>query len=334
MASPLSASAVSGSSRNRAVLLIAAVCAVLSGALMFAFLNSRGSDGSDLEAALTSAGGAESVVVVARDIPVGEQITDEMLEIKPVPTSALLLGRVTSTEDIVGKVAVAPMYAGEQVVISKVTTYVGQNTLAYKVPTGMRALSLQIPHEAWANAGLVQPGDRVDVLGVTTTMKTDPLTGEEKPNVVAWYITENVEVLAFAQTTVKVIPGVDGELVTVPASGDEATDTNGSTETTVTTTDPETGEVIRTTTTGSGGSAQIADPKSKPGDEAPSYETAISITLALPPDVAAQVLILDAMKDDVGQYRIVTRQKGDTSTSASSDGVSSWSFEDIFGGNN
>lgn len=314
------------------MLLIAAVCAVLSGALMFAFLNSRGSDGSDLEAALTTAGGAESVVVVARDIPVGEQITEEMLEIKPVPTSALLLGRVTSTNDVVGKVAVAPMYAGEQVVASKVTTYVGQNTLSYKVPTGMRALSLQIPHEAWANAGLVQPGDRVDVLGVTTTMKTDPLTGEEKPNVVAWYITENVEVLAFAQTTVKVIPGVDGKLVTIPVTGSEA-ETQPS-ETTVTTTDPETGETTQTTTTnGTSGSAQIADPKSKPGDEAPSYETAISITLALPPDVAAQVLILDAMKDDVGQYRIVTRQKGDTSPSASSDGNSSWSFEDMFGGN-
>ncbi len=301
------------------MLLIAAVCAVLSGALMFAFLNSRGSDGSDLEAALTTAGGAESVVVVARDIPVGEKITADMLTTKPVAASALLAGRVTTPDDLVGKVAVAPMYAGEQVIASKVTTFVGQNTLAYKVPDGTRALSLQIPHEAWANAGLVQPGDRVDVLGVTTTMKTDPLTGEEKPNVVAWFLTQDVEVLAFAQTTVKVIPGVDGKLVTVPITGNEGS-------TTTTTTDSATGG-----TTGTNGtSAQITDPKAKPGDEAPHYETAISITLALPPDVAAQVLILDAMKDEIGQYRIVTRQKGDTSKVS---GTTSWSFEDMFLGN-
>lgn len=289
---------------------------------MFAFLNSRGSDGSDLEEALTTAGGAESVVVVARDIPVGEKITADMLTTKPVAASALLAGRVTTADDLVGKVAVAPMYAGEQVIASKVTTFVGQNTLAYKVPDGTRALSLQIPHEAWANAGLVQPGDRVDVLGVTTTMKTDPLTGEEKPNVVAWFLTQDVEVLAFAQTTVKVIPGVDGKLVTVPVTGSEG----GSTGTTTTTTDPAT-----TGPTGSNGtSAQITDPKAKPGDAAPSYETAISITLALPPDVAAQVLILDAMKDDIGQYRIVTRQKGDTSKVT---GTTSWSFEDMFANN-
>lgn len=327
MASPLSVSAVSGSSRNRAVLLIAAVCAVLSGALMFAFLNSRGSDGSDLDAALSSAGGAESVVVVARDIPVGEKITVDMLTTKPVAASALLPGRVISPDDLVGKVAVAPMYIGEQVVLSKVTTFVGQNTLAYKVPEGTRALSLQIPHEAWANAGLVQPGDRVDVLGVTTTMRTDPLTGEEKPNVVAWFLTQNVEVLAFAQTTVKVIPGVDGKLVTVPVTGNEGTGGDPSTDTTTTITDPETGT---TTVTKTSGSAQITDPKTKPGDDAPSYETAISITLALPPDVAAQVLILDALKDDVGQYRIVTRQKGDTSIVS---GTTSWTFDDMFSGN-
>jgi Flp pilus assembly protein CpaB len=288
---------------------------------MFAFLNSRGSDGSDLDAALTAAGGAESVVIVARDIPAGEKITADMLKTQSVPAAALLAGRHTSTDGLVGKVATAPMYAGEQVLDSKVTTYVGQNTLAYKVPDGMRALSLQIPHEAWANAGLAQPGDKVDVLGVTTTMKVDPLTGEEKPNVVAWYLAQDVEVLAFAQTTVKVIPNVDGTLTTVPVTSEDVTTPS----TPATTTDSTKTGTTPEGTTANG--AQITDPKSKPGDEAPHYETAVSITLALPPDIAAQVTILDAMKDDIGQYRIVTRQKGDDTKIT---GTTSWTFDDMF----
>ena len=308
MARTLSVSSVSGSSRNRGVLLLAALFGVLSAGLMFAFLSNRGNDSADLEAALTTAGGAESVVVVTRNILVGEKITSDMLTTKPVPATALLAGRVTNPEGLIGKVAVAPLYAGEQVIESKVTTFVGQITLAYKVPEGMRALSLQIPHEAWVNSGLIQPGDRVDVLGITTLMKTDPLTGEEKPNVIAGLIAQDVEVLAVAQTTVKVIPNVDGKLVTVPSTGDAAPTV-----------------VARSTVTSSG--AQLTDPKAKPGDDAAHYELAISITLALPPDLAAKVAILDAMKDDMGQYRLIARQKGDTTRLT---GTLLWNFDEIF----
>src|SRR6185503_2382786 len=158
---------------------------------------------------------------------------------------------------LVGQVAIAPLYAGEQVLSSKVTTFEGQDTLTWKVPSGMRALSLTVPHEAWINAGLPQPGDHVDVVGVTTFITTDPLTGEEKPNLLGGYVAQNVEVLAVAQTVVKTVPKVkDGK--------------------------PE---------SGSGTGALGAQ-------DASTYEKAISITLALPPDLVAKVAMLDALKDD------------------------------------
>lgn len=304
-----SVAAVSGNSRSTGLILVAGLFAILSGGLMFAFLNSRGGDGESLNDAINSAGGAENVVVVTRDIAVGEKITSDMLRTQSVPAAALLAGRVTKTEDLLDKVTTAPLYTGEQVLESKVTTFVGQNTLSYKVPEGMRAISVMVPHEAWAAAGLVQPGDRVDVLGITTFIKTDPLTGEEKPNVVAGLIAQNVEVLAVAQTMTRVVPKVEGTVnasASPAASGTAAAD--GST-TTIT------------------NGAEVVDPKAKPGDLAPTYAEAISVTLALSPDLAAKVGIIDAMKDDAGQFRIMPRQKGDTGTVT---GTVVWSFEDLF----
>ena len=289
------AAATSGSSRNRGVLLLACAFGLLSALLVFAFLNGRGGE-KELSGEIFAGEGAETVVVLTRNVAVGEKITSDMLTTRTIPATALLPGRVKDSEmsSLVGKVATAPMFAGEQVIDAKVTTYVGQDTLAYKVPQGMRAISLQVPHEAWIAAGLPQPGDRVDILGITTLSKVDPLTGEEKPNVVAGYIAQDVEVLAVAQTVVKTVPKVDGG-------------SNGS------------------------GSAAASGPSAANSgavkQENATYEKAISITLALPPDLAAKVALIDAMRDDVGQYRILPRQKGDADPIT---GKQVWTYDDLF----
>ncbi|GIW13867.1 MAG: Flp pilus assembly protein CpaB [Tepidiforma sp.] len=291
------AAATSGSNRNKGVLLLACAFGLLSALLVFAFLNSRG--GNDkLESEIFAGEGAETVVVLTRDVAVGEKITSDMLTTRTIPATALLPGRVKDSElsSLVGKVATAPMFAGEQVIDAKVTTYVGQDTLAYKVPQGMRAISLQVPHEAWIAAGLPQPGDRVDILGITTLSKVDPLTGEEKPNVVAGYIAQDVEVLAVAQTVVKTVPKVDGG-----SSPDGTADGAG--------------DMVSATSAGA------------VKQENATYEKAVSITLALPPDLAAKVALIDAMRDDVGQYRILPRQKGDTDPIT---GKQVWTYDDLF----
>lgn len=296
------AAATGSSSRNRGVLLLACAFGLLSALLVFAYLNSRGGE-KDLSGELFAGEGAETVVVLTRDVAVGEKITSDMLTTRTMPAAALLPGRVKDSQlsSLIGKVATAPMYAGEQIIDAKVTTYVGQDTLAYKVPQGMRAISLQVPHEAWIAAGLPQPGDRVDVLGITTLSKVDPLTGEEKPNVVAGYIAQDVEVLAVAQTVVKTVPKVDGANGSGVAGG-EGTSADGS------------GPVSAT----SQGAVK---------QENATYEKAVSITLALPPDLAAKVALIDAMRDDVGQYRILPRQKGDADPIT---GKQVWTYDDLF----
>lgn len=301
---------VSSSSRNKAILLVAAVFGIFSAVLVFAFLNSQsGSESSNvgLSDAISQGEASELVVVATRNISPGQTITADMLTTKALPVSALVEGVALDEEILVGKVVTAPIFAGEQVLAAKATTYEGQNTLAYKVPTGLRALSLMVPHEAWNNAGLAQPGDHVDVLGVTVMEAVDPLTGEEKPQVLAGLIAEDVEILAVSQVAVNIIPNTDD------SATQDGTLTLGGSDGTVGT-DHGT-EVFA--------SAQFGDPD----DEALTYQEAISVTLAVTPEIASKILIIDALKDDVAQYRIVTRQKGDESTVV---GESTWTLEDVF----
>jgi Flp pilus assembly protein CpaB len=289
--------AASSSSRNRGVLLLAAVFGILSAMLMFAFLNSKGGD-DGINEKLNSGEGAESVVVLTRNVNVGERITADMLATRTIPAAALIEGHLADSEaqGLVGQVAVAPLYKDEQVLSSKVSTYEGQNSLTWKVPAGMRGLSLMVPHEAWIAGGLPQPGDRVDVMGITTFISTDPLTGEEKPDLIAGYLAQDVEVLAVAQTLVKTVPKVA-----------EKKDANGATI----------GGV-----SGTPGAQAVS-----PDQEITTYEKSISITLALPPDLAAKVALVDALEDDAGQFRILSRQKGDSDPIS---GKVTFSYEDIF----
>ena len=292
------AAASSSSSRNRGVLLLAAVFGILSAMLMFAFLSSRGGD-NGISEQLNSGAGAESVVVLTRNVNVGEKITADMLGTKTVPAVALVDGYLKDTEatSLIGQIAIAPLYAGEQVISNKVSTYAGQNTVTWKVPDGMRALGLMVPHEAWIAGGLPQPGDRVDILGITAFVTTDPLTGQERPDLLAGYIAQDVEILAVSQTLVKTYPKVA-----------DKTDSNGAAAVSTNPAD------------------QAVAQDSNPG----TYETAISITIALPPDLVAKVALIDAMNDDEAQYRILPRQRGDSDPIS---GKTTFKYDDIFPAN-
>ena len=283
------------------MLMLAIVLGIASFALMFAFLNSRDGGNSDVEKAL-SGPGAEEVVVAARVIQAGEKITADMLQVETIPGSALLDGRFNTITGVEGQIASSPIYPREQVTTNKITPLAGEQTLAFKVPKGMRALSLQVPHEAWITGGLPQPGDRIDVIAISTLVKIDPLTGEERPDLAGAYLAQDVEVLAVSQTLIRSVTPVK-----------DASTTTGDGTTTDPSTTPASGEVQTT--------APIA------ADSGETFEAAISITLALTPDLAAKVAMLDAVKDDAAQYRIVVRQKGDTDPVS---GKTQWSWEDLF----
>lgn len=271
------------------MLLLAAVFGILSAILIFAFLKSSGDSSTKVNDAINAGAGAESVVVLTQTVNAGDKITSGMLTTKTVPVSALLEGHSTKAEDFVDKVAVQTMFAGEQVLTAKVTSFGGEAGLSYQVPEGMRALGLAVTHEAQIIGGLPQPGDRVDVVGITSLRKVDPLTGEEKLELISGIIAQNVQVLSVGQTLVKGIPNTDGTTSTVASGG----------------TAPPEGDA-------------------KEGD---TRETAISISLALTPEQSAKVAMIDALKDDEGQWRIIARRKGEDTAVT---GQLTWTIDDIF----
>jgi pilus assembly protein CpaB len=282
------------STRNRGILMLAVVFGLLSAVLVFAFLNSKsGNDAADL---FEGGGVAETVVVASRDINPGDRITGDMVTVKTLPGIALQVGRFADANLVVGKVATTHILSGEQVVAPKITTFDGQNSLSFKVPDGLRALALTVPHESWIVGGLVQPGDRVDVVGITMLTGVDPLTGQERLSLVTGVIAENIEVLAVSQVLVKTVPNLDRR--SQAGEGDPAA-------------------APATTTVSSGGSLT----------EAKSYEESISVTLAFTVEEASKIALIDAMKDDVGQWRLIVRQKGDGAGVA---GRRVWTLEDVF----
>jgi Flp pilus assembly protein CpaB len=284
------------------MLMLAIVLGIASFALMFAFLNSRDSGDEDVERAL-SGPGAEEVVVAVRDIPAGTEITAADLTVQSIPGSALLPGRFADLESLVGQVATSPIFTGEQVTASRLTTTAGASTIAFKVPDGMRAVSVMVPHESWIVGGLPQPGDRVDILAIATLVKVDPLTGEERPDLIGAYIAQDVEILAVAQTLVQSVTAVEP---TDPSTAPQDGETPAAGETPASGVDTETTKVQ---------------------DTGQTFQSAVSITLALPPELAAKVAMVDAIDDSAAQYRVLIRQKGDGTPI---EGTAAWSWEDIF----
>jgi len=106
------------------------------------------------------------VVVAARDIPGKTMLTEDMVKLEAVATEALQPGYLESVEDAVGMVISSDVYAGEQIVSKRLVltgTTVEQNqTLAYKLDEGMRAITISVGSSE-SQANMVKPGNCIDI---------------------------------------------------------------------------------------------------------------------------------------------------------------------------
>jgi pilus assembly protein CpaB len=98
-----------------------------------------------------------TLALAARAIATGETITADLVR---NGTGEPGLNPLTAAPaEAVGKVAIRPIAAGTPILRSAIGT---EDKLAIRVPVGMRAMSIDTTAEI-AVAGLVRPGDRVDV---------------------------------------------------------------------------------------------------------------------------------------------------------------------------
>lgn len=170
------------------VKILAVVSAVATALLLYLFLGSLGRP---------TATSTMSVIVAASDIPANTPITNEMIKTAELPAASVVAGALTDRTKVVGKIASAEIFVGEQLLEAKLvsTGESGNKTLAYAIEPGMRAITIHVD-ETSGLAYMITPGNKVDIIGefVSTETSDDGSTSSKKSYTTM--VLENVAVLA------------------------------------------------------------------------------------------------------------------------------------------
>jgi pilus assembly protein CpaB len=170
-------------SARRTPLIVGLILALGTGLLLLNFL---------ARAQGVAAGTAQrSVVVALREIPARAEIKPDMIATATRATDQVDSDAVGDTKDVTNHVALITIPAGSTVTASKVAKPAAL-ALPMRLRHGLRAVSVAIDRVKGV-AGLIQPGDRVDVIAVPQRV------GNETPK--AATILRGVLVLALGNET-------------------------------------------------------------------------------------------------------------------------------------
>lgn len=199
-----------GERANRWLIIGAAVLAVLTGVLIFAALSSFGSN--DSSSKKSAAKGDSSVLVAVDSIAAGTKLTPEMFRVAQYAPADLVPDALTAPDAVVGQVTRVDILKGQQASrqqLGQTTDDKHADQLAFKIPDGKRAMAIGVS-EISSIAGLLVPGDRVDVL--VTIKEKQAQTGDQQ-FVRIQTVLQNVQVLARAKQEVNnvVTLGPDGK---------------------------------------------------------------------------------------------------------------------------
>lgn len=201
---------------NRWLLIGAAVLALIAGIIVAVALSNAGG-GSD--STKKAAGGDAKVLVANQTIPANKKITAAMFELQTVSTAALVVSPVSDVKVVEGQVARSDILKGEQLSYNRLG--LGDTidpSLAPKIPDGKVGFPVSVD-EAGSVAGLLVPGDRVDMIVVSKEKRGDQdVTRVET-------VLQNVEVLAFAQDAIASRPLLDAQGNPVPSGTSTSGDT-------------------------------------------------------------------------------------------------------------
>ena len=147
---------------RRTTLLIAIILAVGTGWLTLTYLS-----------ALRPANNAQRAVLVAtQEIPARSRISAAMVSKQTRPSTGVDPDAIAEPAQAIGSLALITIPAGGQITSSKIGTNVAM-ALPVRLERGMRAVSIPVDRVKDV-AGLVQPGDRVDVIAIPPSRTTGP----------------------------------------------------------------------------------------------------------------------------------------------------------------
>lgn len=131
------------------------------------------------------------VVVATAAVPAKTMLSGEMVEVVRMPREFVPQGALPSLDTAVGKVTMVPLSQGEVVINTKLALENVKSGLSYHIPPGRRAITAVIS-PATAAGGLVEPGDRIDVVATIS-----PENAEAR----GVYLLEDLLVLAIDRVT-------------------------------------------------------------------------------------------------------------------------------------
>jgi pilus assembly protein CpaB len=145
---------------RRITLLVAVILALGTGVLTLRYLSGLGQPGPTA----TPSPERQEIVVAAQDIPARSKVVPEMLKVVTRDKADIEPDAISNPKDASGTLALITIPAGSTITKNKVgkPSDVG---LPVRLADGMRAFSIS-SDRLRAVGGLIQPGDRVDVIAI------------------------------------------------------------------------------------------------------------------------------------------------------------------------
>lgn len=185
--------------KNKFIPIISIILGLLASVLTYQYLHGREKELAAMKQKLNKGANPVDVVAAGRDIPAGTAIAMEDLGFLPIPEAFVQDDAVRKNEAdlIVGRKTTFEIKARSPVTWSKIESgRPAEQGLAGMITHRMRAISISVGGAA-AVSGMVEPGDRVDVLG--TFSFPGAVAGEMET--VTLTVLQDVTVLAAGRNT-------------------------------------------------------------------------------------------------------------------------------------
>lgn len=117
-----------------------------------------------------AAGDTVRVVVARTDISQMDNIYDDVLEIKEKPRKDVEPDAFESIPAVIGNVAAIPIKKGQTITRNQVLELGPETGMAIQVSPGKRAVTIPVNDDR-ANARMIRPGDRVDIMAIIDSGK-------------------------------------------------------------------------------------------------------------------------------------------------------------------
>jgi pilus assembly protein CpaB len=154
-------------------------------------------DGSNRPAAVETA----PIYVALQNVNVGDPLTEKMVALEEWPKDKVPIGAITKWEDVEDRRPRTNIYQGEPLLENKLLAKGERSDPIQGVPAGMRLKTISVDARKSA-AGLLSPGDRVDV---QIYVRANPEHGIASPFTKIFL--QNIRVYAVDQTIDKAVDG-------------------------------------------------------------------------------------------------------------------------------